>query len=308
MSTKVSILMCTYNGAQFLDEQLLSIREQNHKNWQLFISDDGSTDQTESILRKFQQQTVDQYSVELYSGPCAGFVSNFLSLVHKTDIQSEYYAFCDQDDIWLSDHIERAVTWLEKRDETLPAIYCSRSELIDEHGNKIGFSPLNDKPASFKNALVQNIASGNTMVFNQAARNLFESIDSNIQVPFHDWLLYLLVTGAGGDVHYSHQPSILYRQHRENIVGSRFGLKFWLKRLTYLVGGRYAEWVDMHALALKQTEHELTDSAKETLHDFLLARKDGIWNRCVSLRKIGVYRHSRFGNFALAVATLLKRV
>ena len=98
-------------------------------------------------------------------GPGKGFVANFLSLACDTAIKADYYGFCDQDDLWDADKLERALAWLDAAPRGMPALYCARTRLIAEDGGDIGFSPFFGKPLTFRNALVQSIAGGNTTWF-----------------------------------------------------------------------------------------------------------------------------------------------
>ena len=96
----VAILMCTLNGERFLKEQLDSFTTQTHQDWTLWVSDDGSTDQTLEILRATQAEWgADR--LKIVEGPRKGFARNFLSLACRAEIEAEYFAFSDQDDVWL---------------------------------------------------------------------------------------------------------------------------------------------------------------------------------------------------------------
>ena len=168
---KVAILLCTYHGQHYLAEQLDSFAAQSHSNWEVWASDDGSKDDTHAILEAYQQKWPDG-RLSIHFGPAEGFAANFLSLTCKASIDADYYAYSDQDDIWEPNKLARAVEWLNTLPENIPALYCSRTRLVDSNNNEIGVSPLFAKPPSFANALMQNIGGGNTMVFNNAARNL----------------------------------------------------------------------------------------------------------------------------------------
>src|SRR5258707_3578754 len=167
----VTILLCTLNGERFLAEQLTSLEGQTFKNWKLIASDDGSWDRTKSILAAFQK-ACQPGKVEIIDGPRCGAAANFLFQACAENLVSEYYAFCDQDDVWDADKLERAIDALEQTDAGVPALYGSRTRLIDEAGNEIGFSPLFHRKPEFRGALVQSIAGGNTMVFNHKAHEL----------------------------------------------------------------------------------------------------------------------------------------
>jgi hypothetical protein len=130
-----------------------------------------------------------------------------------------------------------------------PILYCSRTGLIDEMGTDIGLSVDFRKPPQFRNALVQNIAGGNTMVMNRAAFVLVKEAASRTSFVSHDWWTYMIVTGAGGAILYSCQSDTLYRQHAGNSVGSNQGIAARLRRLILLFQGRYRRWNDRNVSA-----------------------------------------------------------
>ncbi len=170
-TAKVAVLMGTFNGERFLAEQLDSLAAQTHPDWELWASDDGSKDNTLAILEAYRAKWGGE-RLTVLRGPARGLATNFLSLACKSGIQADYYAYSDQDDIWEPDKLSRAVSWLERMPPSEPALYCSRTMLVDAAGKEMGLSELHARPPCFANALVQNIAGGNTMVFNNAARNL----------------------------------------------------------------------------------------------------------------------------------------
>ena len=165
---KIVILLATRNGAAFVQEQLDSYRTQTYGNWELLVSDDGSTDDTIKIIEEFAKQVPQRVMVR--RGPQMGFWQNFVSLVRSDEIDGDLFAYSDQDDVWFPEKLARAVSWFEARPTDQPGLYFTRTELIEAGGAPIGFSPLFVRAPSFQNALVQNIGGGNTMVFNRAAR------------------------------------------------------------------------------------------------------------------------------------------
>ncbi|MDR1313815.1 MAG: glycosyltransferase, partial [Deltaproteobacteria bacterium] len=172
---RLAILMGTYNGARHLREQLGSIALQDHPDWTLAASDDGSTDDTLEILSEFGKKHSKE-KLQIVNGPGRGFCRNFLSLADRDDLDADYFAWADQDDIWPRDKLTRALGLLAPYGQKTPALYCGRTAIVDENNNLRGFSPLRSSPPpEFKNALVQSLAGGNTMVFNCAARELIRA-------------------------------------------------------------------------------------------------------------------------------------
>lgn len=299
--------MCTHQGQRFLCEQLTSIENQTHSGWKIWASDDASNDKTKKILRKFQNRSSNS-RISICKGPADGFVTNFLTLACEANINADFYAFADQDDIWKPDKLERAIQWFNSIPESEPALYCSRTELIDSSGKHIGFSPLFKKKPSFQNALIQNIGGGNTMVFNKSARKLLITAGIRISVVSHDWWTYQLVTGAGGRVHYDSYPSLLYRQHETNLIGMNTSWSQRLKRICMLLKGRFREWNDHHTHELLKLKDHLTPENRLTLDLFIEGRQEKLLSRLHKLHKSGIYRQTLLGNLGLIAATLLKKL
>ncbi|PHN53288.1 glycosyl transferase family 2 [Pseudomonas syringae] len=299
--------MCTYNGAAYLREQLESFAAQTFSDWVLYVSDDASTDDTLRILSDYQVLWGNQRLV-IFSGPCKGFAENFISLVQRPEIEADYFAFSDQDDVWFSDKLERSVNRLEHLDSSKPALYCSRTRLVDADLKVIGVSPLFSKPPSFKNALVQSLAGANTMLINQTARGLLVRLPEHSPLIAHDWLTYLLVTGCGGEVCYDAQPCLDYRQHSGNLIGANASTRDRLVRFRKMLSGRFIEWNDANVAILKGMERVLTVENRAVLTDFDNGRKQPFFKRVSSLRKAGIYRQTVQGNLSLVVAICLRRV
>lgn len=304
---KVAILLATYQGEKFLAEQLNSFAAQTHQNWELWVSDDGSTDETIKVLENFSSRS-ESYHHNIGFGPKRGFAANFLSLTCDSRISADYYAYSDQDDIWDKDKLERAVQWLESVSENVPAMYCCRSRLVDENNNEIGYSALFSRQPSFSNALVQTIGGANTIVFNEAARNLVRKIGCDHQIVSHDWWIYLLVTGVGGRVFYDSTPRIRYRQHKHNLVGANTTVKGKLKRIRMLFRGDFARNNEINLHALLNLQAMLTPENRRILNQFKASRKASLVNRLMMLKKNGVYRQTILGNIGLLFAALFRKI
>jgi glycosyltransferase involved in cell wall biosynthesis len=301
----VAVLLGYYKGEKYIREQLDSILKQD-TDLKIWISNDGDESHTRFLE---QENSLQQWmqKIELINGPKSGFAKNFSSLIANANIKADFYAWADQDDVWEEDKLSRALQWLKTIPEDCPACYCSRTQLIDEAGNKIGYSPLFKKKPSFQNALVQSIAGGNTMVMNQAARDLLAQT-KDAPIVSHDWWAYMLITGAGGQVYYDPHPSILYRQHRNNLVGSNDSLAAKLERIIMMLNKRFRDWNHINCEALQQYRHLLATENQETYDSFCKARQSGLLKRIYFMWKSGVYRQTKMGNIGLAVATVLNKV
>jgi glycosyltransferase involved in cell wall biosynthesis len=303
----VTILLCTLNGERFLAQQLASLERQTFKNWKLIASDDGSSDQTKSILQAFRR-SFEPGKVKIIDGPRRGASANFLFLACGKHPLSEYYAFCDQDDVWEADKIARAVGVLEQAGLDVPALYGSRTSLIDEDGKTTGLSPLFPKTPTFRSALVQSIAGGNTMVFNQKARELLAFGGADVNIPSHDWWLYQVTSACGGSVHYDAYPSVRYRQHSQNVIGSNIGLAARVRRLRMLRQGRFRYWSDLNVAALARIRPRMNAENQQIFDLFCKARHRPLLQRAAMFAQAGVYRQTLLGNLGLAAAVVLNKI
>lgn len=303
----VAILMCSFNGERFIAEQMDSFERQTHRNWRLFVSDDGSHDGTLPVLEGYIKRWGKE-RLSVIQGEQKGFVKNFLSLTCRADIDTDFFAWADQDDIWLDDKLEAALAWLETIPASTPALYCGRTRLINASGTHVGFSPRFYLPPSFTNALVQNIGGGNTMVFNQAARALIQEAGADLVIPSHDWWAYQLICGVGGVTRYDPQPHVLYRQHGSNLVGSNGGWRARFVRLRMVVKGRFHDWNTQNIDALGTMCHRLTKKNQTALGQFKAARAQCLFPRITGVLRAGLHRQTLLGTLGLIFATLIKKI
>jgi glycosyltransferase involved in cell wall biosynthesis len=209
----VAVLLSTYNGAAYLQAQLESLRAQEGVTVRLHARDDGSADETCAILRRYAEVWPELAGVS--SGPNFGPATSFLHLLRTAPDDADYYAFCDQDDVWLSAKLARATAALAG--EAGPALYCSSVTCVDDDLRLLGIPPVQADPR-FQRLLFENIATGCTVVLNPAARALINCCRPSQGIIMHDWWCVLVIS-ALGHVHYDPQPNILYRQHGTNTIG-----------------------------------------------------------------------------------------
>ena len=295
------------NGEAYLQAQLDSFKAQSHVNWTLWVSDDGSTDNTLSILTRFKSDFSSD-KVTIVAGPKQGFAANFLSLITKTAEVAAFYAYSDQDDIWQPNKLALSMEWLLGIEKEKPALYCTRTELIDGNGQHLGFSKIWPRRPGFQNALTQNIAGGNTMVFNHAAHQLLFEAGGQLDVFAHDWWTYLVVTACGGEVFFDSTPTLQYRQHANNLVGANHELTAPFRSVQRLIAGRFKLWNAQNIAALQSLYGNLPHENKMVLRLFTEARTAPLLARLDGVYRSGVYRQTLAGNFGLLLATLLRRI
>ncbi|MEA1031771.1 glycosyltransferase family 2 protein [Pseudomonas sp. N-137] len=303
----VAILLCTYNGEKYLSEQLDSIANQTYKNWTIYVSDDGSNDNTLQILERYRAE-IGKHRLHIFEGPKEGFAKNFLSLIKRKEIEAAYFAFSDQDDIWLKDKLERSVVQIKIFPSNTPILYCSRTLIFSDSRKISTKSPLFKFPPSFENSLVQSLAGGNTMMINNRSRELLKKIDDKHKIISHDWIAYLIVSGCGGTVIYDPEPTLLYRQHEANLIGGNMGFGDRLTRLQNALKGSFIEWNDYNLLIINSLKNQLTEKNRLTLKQFEEARHSNLLKRVFLIKSSGVYRQTVAGNISLLIATILKKI
>lgn len=300
----VAILLGTgHGGDRYLLQQLQSYAKQTYANWRLYVSDDASSDDTLAVIERFKSCA--QQPVVVMAGPRQGFAANFLSLAKNPIIQGDCFAFSDQDDIWHADKLERAMAWLAKIPDDVPALYFSRTDLVEANGTPLGRSKLFTRPPSFQNALVQNIGGGNTMVFNRATKQLLEAVDGDITS--HDWATYQLVTAVGGRTKYDPIPSLAYRQHASNILGANQHMVGRIRRIQMLFSGQLAQWTETNIGMLLPFLPYMTSTNRKSLEFFAKARVGPLPVRLYNLKRSGVYRQTLIGNLGLLTAAIFRR-
>ncbi|MER9000727.1 glycosyltransferase family 2 protein [Mesorhizobium australicum] len=304
---RIAVLMGTKDGAAFVDEQIQSLLAQSHLLIDLWISDDGSADGTVAVIEAWKPRWT-KGRITLLEGPRQGFAANFRSMILDSGIDADCYAFCDQDDVWEPDRLESALGWMQAFDAGIPLMSCSRTATMTETGRLVGHSPLFSRPPSFRNALVQSIAGGNTMLLNRAARDLLAKASARTGFVSHDWWAYLIVTGAGGVVRYDPRPLVRYRQHAANLVGANASWQARISRLGRLFKGQFADWTDLNLAGLAVNRDLLTKDAVACLDLFANSRRGSLFQRLGALRKSGVYRQTFAGTLGLYLAFVLGRI
>lgn len=265
---KVTILMSTYNGEKYLKEQIDSLLEQDYENIKILIRDDGSTDETHNILNDYCRNHKDKITVIF--GKNIGFIRSFFTLLEIAG-DSDYYSFCDQDDYWLNNKISCAVEFIKSKIvnvefETIPILYASNLTLVDREKNIIPRKSTKKIKPSFRNALLQSVMTGCTILINRSSRNiLLKEIPSKIRS--HDWWMYQTISAVGLAV-YDTRSFIFYRQHGNNTIGSNLtAFDLWKRRLIRYFNNadhpyileQARELYRIHATSMKNENYKLLE-------------------------------------------------
>lgn len=305
----VRILMGTFQGAVYLREQLDSFLRQAHGNWSLWVSDDGSDDGTQAILSAFAAAHPDR-EIRLFDGPGQGAAANYLGLLAHPDLPRDgaVLALSDQDDVWMPDRLTQALRHLAPAGRDGIALYAANTVLTDDALRPTGQIRQRGAGTGFHNALVQNVIAGNTIALSPAAAGLVRRAPPGGPVPFHDWWLYLLITGAGGQVVYDRGQRLYYRQHGRNVLGAHRGPGPALRRMAQAMDGTYRGWIAANLAALEPLAEHLTPENRARVAALSETLGQQGRRRLRSLRRAGVRRDSPAGRLALSVMALTGRI
>jgi glycosyltransferase involved in cell wall biosynthesis len=304
---RVTIALCTYNGAPHLPEQLASYLAQDHTAWDLWVRDDGSTDDTWAILEAFRDEQAPHRTVRLLRGTRYGPALNYARLLCDPDFPEGPVAMSDQDDVWYPDKLGKALRALEGAGEV--ALYGAQSRHTDDTLTPIGRSNAYLGRPSFANALTQNIVSGHSATLSAGALAVVRAAGHpQADIPYFDWWLYQIVSGAGGTIVVRPDTVLDYRQHADNAMGAHDGPKARLDRIRKVLGKAYGAWLTQNLTALSKATAVLDDDSRRVLGQVQRARR---WRgplRAVGYARAGLHRQTALTTAAFYLAALAGRI
>ena len=308
-SSKIAIILGFYNGGKYLREQLESIVSQTHKKFKIFIFDDYSCKKTiDSELKSYIEKQSNISIIRRTSN--IGYAKNFLYGLKDVGSNFDFYAFSDQDDIWEKNKLENSVKKIEALNSPSSTLYCSRTAYFENDSlDEIGSSKLFKKKPQFKNALIQNIAGGNTILMNKKARNLMISSLGSEHYISHDWWCYLLISASGGEIIFDPLKSVKYRQHEKNIIGGNQKVRDKIRRFTNFFDGSYKEWNDINIINLLKNKKLIHKKNLKTLQIYIDARNEkNIFLKIPLFKKTGVFRQSLLETFIFGIGIILNKI
>ena len=303
---KVNILMSTYNGQQFLAEQIRSIQEQSYTDWTLFIRDDGSSDNTKEILKDFEHQDSRIHLIDNDKSDNLGVIKSFHKLVNHD--RADYYFFSDQDDVWLPNKLELSLKEAQNYLADLPLMVYMDLKVVNQDLEIMTESMVKSQSHHANTELVQelteNTVTGGVAMINHALAEMWQVTDD---ILMHDWYLALLAS-AFGNLVFIDQPGELYRQHSDNVLGAR------------TLSKRFKKWIRPHILfavywdliknSQKQASHllqmPLSQSNRELIEAFVTIMDKSMLERFRILRKYGLRKNKAFHTLVFTTLIVTK--
>ena len=305
---KVTILMSTYNGEQFLADQIKSIQDQTYRDWQLLIRDDGSEDKTPAIIEDFCAQDSRLVFINQDSRNNLGVIKSFHSLLQYQD--SDFYFFSDQDDVWLPDKLALQLEEAAKYDNQQPLLVYTDLKVVDQELNVVHESMIRTQSDHANTELIQelteNTVTGGVSMINRALAELWTGQEEH-DLLMHDWYLALLAA-AFGNLVYIDQPGELYRQHANNVLGARTlrkRMQNWIR--PHILFGKYWKLIKAsQTQARNLLALPLTDSKREMIENFVTIMDQPFRERWRRMRKYGYRKNRAFHTLVFTSLILTK--
>ncbi|MGQ7366257.1 glycosyltransferase family 2 protein [Streptococcus suis] len=294
---KVNILMSTYNGQQFLAEQIRSIQEQTFADWSLLIRDDGSSDQTKDLLQDFARQDSRIRLIDIEEQKNLGVIKSFHRLLRYE--KADYYFFSDQDDVWLPDKLEVSLREAQSYPADQPLMVYMDLTVVNQDLQVMTESMIRSQSHHANTQLVQelteNTVTGGVAMINHALAELWSGTED---ILMHDWYLALLASALGKLV-FIDRPGELYRQHADNVLGAR------------TLSKRFKKWIRPHILfkvyweLIKNSQKQasflldkpLSPADRELVQAFVTIMDKPMLERYQTLKKYGLRKNKAFHTF-----------
>ena len=257
----VVVLLSAYNGEKYIEKQVNSLLHQENVGFRIIIRDDGSKDNTLGIITKIAQQNDNVFIIK---GQNVGFIASFTDLVlyaskHCTD--ADFFAFCDQDDLWYPNKLNKSVSALSKYDQEKPLLFSCNSDLIDEHDKKIGDYRSQPVVLTKENYLFNVDFQGCSMCFNRKALELYAK--NPPKTVCHDKWMSMICNFLGEYIHL-----FGYRIHSGNAIGYKTNKNLREKivnKFNYWLGNKeslptYKLFYDTFNKQLNESERKLLQS------------------------------------------------
>ncbi|HFU4204685.1 TPA: glycosyltransferase family 2 protein [Streptococcus suis] len=303
---KVNILMSTYNGQQFLAEQIRSIQDQTYTDWTLLIRDDGSSDKTREILQDFASQDSRIRLIDVEETKNLGVIKSFHRLVHYE--QADYYFFSDQDDVWLPDKVELSLQEAQSCPTDQPLMVYMDLTVVDQDLQVMTESMIRSQSHHANTQLVQelteNTVTGGVAMINHSLAGLWSGTED---ILMHDWYLALLAS-AFGKLVFIDRPGELYRQHADNVLGAR------------TLSKRFKKWIRPHILfnvywqLIKNSQKQasylldkpLSPEDRELVETFVTIMDKPMFERYRALKQFGLRKNKAFHTFVFTTLIVTK--
>lgn len=295
---KVVVLLSSYNGEEYIREQIDSILNQIDVDIKLFIRDDGSNDKTTQIIEEY-----DSNKILLVKGENIGYIDSFNYLIKNAPV-AEYYAYADQDDVWMP---EKIISAIKNLNNDFPMLYAGNALVTDEHLNiKNVFSKREKNYFDSECKILNSGAQGCTLVFNKLLRDKIADFTPGNIWPHDYWITTVCL--FIGKVVYDPKPYMFYRQHLSNVTGGDLGIKNKVrKQIDAIKRSNTCPWSRMSKDILDGYQNLLEKEDEEMLVA-LTKYKQNISQKFKLLFNLNFRKESFIKSFVLRILIIINRV
>jgi GT2 family glycosyltransferase len=297
--TKIIILLSTYNGAKYLKNQIDSLVSQSYDDFRIIARDDGSSDESFSILKSYDKIEIVDSRQNL--GAKGSFAELLEYAVKHTD--GEFFMFCDQDDVWEKDKIAMTLAKMQELEGTygdLPLLVHSDVKVVDARLRVVAesfwkFQNIDPTRDAIHHLLLQNVVTGCTMMINRPLAKLVKTIPE--EAIMHDWWI-VMVASCFGKIGFIDEPLMLYRQHSSNDTGAKhYSFGYFMQRFTQKQS--FIKYTSQ-AKVFGEVYDELLDAkTRVLLKDFSKIDTMGWFERRIFLVKWGILKNGLVRNAGL---------
>ncbi|MDG3132071.1 glycosyltransferase [Streptococcus suis] len=283
---KIAVILSTYNGEKYLKEQMDSLLYQKNVDITLFVRDDGSTDKTVEIIQSY----LEHMNIFLFKESNIGFERSFRNAVLKTENKHfDFYAFCDQDDIWYENKLIQGIQFIESHATNNPVLYCSNQQIIDEQGLVVRNEKDKIYSITKESSLFALNQRGCVMIWNNKLHEhlkvSYKMMNPAEFIPAHDTWITMLAY-ALGDVYIDNSRTMGYRVSTHNTAGSYIGLigriHYILKKLSIIYNNRKYQRTQLAQLLLLYL-NKIPDGDSDYISVFLKSQESLLKSGCFIL-------------------------
>lgn len=296
---KIAILLSTYNGSKYLKNQLDSLMAQTYKDFEIIVRDDGSSDNTIDILTAYNMKILE----ENHNLGAKRSFSELLSYAIKHN-EAQYFMFCDQDDVWNKDKIEKTYHKMKELEKiyskNMPLLVHSDLKVVDNKIEVISqsfwkYQSIDPNKQKLSDFIVNNNITGCTMMINRSLAKKVKTIPK--EAIMHDWWVAMVVS-TFGKIDYLNESLILYRQHGSNDTGAKeYGFQYFVRK--FFEKPSFEKYILQSQAFLTQYGHELDVNNKKMLEEFSLFDNLSKWGKVKMLFKYKIWKNGFMRNLGL---------
>ena len=284
---KVKIILCTFNGQEFLEEQLNSLLKQTYDNFSLDIYDDCSNDNTISIIKTFIKKYPKINARLFFRKKNIGYYKNFMNALLTKNLNSELILLCDQDDVWLPNKIQRVID--KYTNSALPFIYFSTRSIADKNLRIKKILPKKNYPTSFFHLFFQNIAGGNTIAINKILLKKLRMFRYLTSFTVHDWqIISIALTIKDCILYFDLTPTILYRQHSAAAIGVDYN---FIRKIYLVFSLKYKKDITMRLNFFILNYENLSPDQLKFIKKIKYYRNKSFFQRLINIRDISFCKY-----------------